>query len=141
MMKDGTLKQLLLLFLILGELIFILNSCIPPRNSIFDVRDLTIERKSNGYLICLSANKRIEGIEAFISKSNWLIITIANASMDMNKVKSLKPLGIIQKIEIDKFESSVQLSMKLSEKGGRVEVVHDPKTNNVFVDLFTSSKN
>jgi hypothetical protein len=140
-MKDGRLKQLLVLILILGEMIFILDSCVPPRNSIFDVSDLTIERKSNGYLICLSANKRIEGIEAFISKSNWLIITIANASMDMNKVKSLKPVGIIQKIEIDKFQSSVQLSMKLSEKGGRVEVVHDPETNNVFVDLFTSPKN
>ena len=140
-MKNDRLKQRLLLILILGEMIFILNSCIPPRNSIFDVRDLTIERKSNGYLICLSANKHIEGIEAFISKSNWLIITIANASMDMNKVRSLKPVGIIQKIEIDKFESSVQLSMKLSEKGGRVEVVHDPETNDIFVDLFTSSKN
>jgi len=140
-MKNDRLKQRLLLILILGEMIFILNSCIPPRNSIFDVRDLTIERKSNGYLICLSANKHIEGIEAFISKSNWLIITIANASMDMNKVRSLKPVGIIQKIEIDKFESSVQLSMKLSEKGGRAEVVHDPETNDVFVDLLISSKN
>ena len=140
-MKDGRLKRLLLLVLILGEMIFIVNSCVPPRNSTFDVSDLKIEKKSNGYLICLSANKRIEGIEAFISKSNWLIITIANASMDMNKVKSLKPVGIIQKIEIDKFESSVQLSLKLSEKGGRVEVVHDPETNDIFVDLFTSSKN
>jgi hypothetical protein len=140
-MKDNTLKRLLLLFLILGGISIILDSCVPPSNSVFDVSNLTIEKKSNGYLIWVSATKRIDEMEAFVSKSNWLIITIANASIDMNKVKSMKPLGIIQKIEIEKFESSVQVSMKLSEKVGRVEVVHDPKTNDIFVDVFTTTKN
>jgi hypothetical protein len=140
-MKDKILKRLLFLFLILGGITIILDSCVPPSTSVFDVSDVKIEKKSNGYLIWVTATKRIDDMEAFVSKSNWLIITIANASIDMNKVKSMKPLGIIQKIEIDKFESSVQVSMKLSEKVGRVEVVHDPNTNDIFVDMFTTAKN
>jgi hypothetical protein len=140
-MKDKILKRLLFLFLILGGITIILDSCVPPSTSVFDVSDVKIEKKSNGYLIWVTATKQIDDLEAFVSKSNWLIVTIANASVDMNKVKSMKPLGIIQKIEIDKFESSVQVSMKLSEKVGRVEVIHDPNTNDIFVDVFTTANN
>jgi hypothetical protein len=140
-MKAGIVKQRILLPFVLIGITFLMDSCIPPFKPGFDVSGLTIEKRSNGYLVWFTAQRRIHDVEAFVSQSNWLIITIANASIDLNKIKSAKLLGIIQKIEVEKSASAVQISMKLSEKIGKVEVVRDPETNDLFVDLFTIAKN
>lgn len=132
------MKRLLLLFLVLAGISIVLDSCVPVFRAGFDVTDLKIEKRANGYLLKFTANKPIKDVEAFVSQSNWLVITIANASIDLNKIKSAKPIGIIRKIETELFDSSVQVSMELSEKVGPVEVVHDAQSNNFFVDIFMS---
>ena len=139
--KVDPLRHVLILSMFFVGITLVLDSCIPSSKPVFDVSGLEIEKKSNGYLICFTANRRINTTEAFVTRSNWLVITIANASVDLNKLKSTKPQGIIRKIEVEKFESSVQVSMELSEKEARVEVVHNPKTNDILVDLFTTPKN
>lgn len=103
----------------------------------YDVSDLRIEQKDNGYLVELINTRNVDGIEAFITQSDWLIITVAGASVDVGKVRKLKPFGIIRKIEVDEFETAVQISMKLSGKAGPVEIVRDSHSNNVFVSVFT----
>jgi hypothetical protein len=140
-MKIDALKRRLLHSLILGGITIMLDSCHPLLKPNVDVTDLILEKRSNGYLVWFTANKQIDDIEAFMSQSNRLIITNANASVDIKKVKSAKPLGIIRKIEVEKFESSVQVSMKFSETAGRVAVFHDPETNDILVDVFTTPKN
>jgi len=117
----------------------LLSTCNPAgrRASAYDVSDLKIEQKDNGYLVELVNSRDIAGIEAFITQSNWLVITVADASVDVGKVKMLKPFGIIQKIEVDEFATAVQISLKLSEKTGPVEIVRDPHSSNVYVSIFT----
>jgi hypothetical protein len=135
------LKRLPPVFLILFACTIILESCVPFFKPGFNVSDFKIERKSNGYFVWFTANKRIDGVEAFVSNSNWLIITIVDTSIDLEKIRSTKPTGIIQSIETERFKSSVQVSMKLSENVERVEVVHDPGTYDIGIDLFTIQKN
>jgi hypothetical protein len=136
-MKVNALKRLLLFIIILAGITIALDSCTSSLTSRFDVSGLIIEKKLNGYLIKFTANKRIDDMVAFVSQSNWLIVTIANASIDSVRIGSAKPMGIIEKIETQKFESSVQVSIKLSDKVEKVEVVRDPETYDMYVNLLT----
>ncbi|RPI06943.1 MAG: hypothetical protein EHM64_01045 [Ignavibacteriae bacterium] len=137
----GTFKKYVLLSFFLAGISIVLHSCIPRLESAYDVSDLKIEKKLNGTLIWFKAQKRIDGTEAFVSQSNWLIITIPHASIDLNKINSVQPSGIIGKIETERFESSVQISMKLTDKVGKVEVVRHPQTNDIYVNVLTPQEN
>jgi hypothetical protein len=139
-MKFDALKKLFL-FLLLAGITIILDSCSSFLRTQYDVSDLKIEKKLNGYLLKFTANKRIEDMEAFVSQSNWLIVTIANASIDSVKIESVKPSGIIEKIETENFGPSVQVSLKLSENVEKVEVVRDPETYDMYVNLIPASGN
>jgi len=116
-----------------------MSSCIPifKRAPGFDVSNLIIEKKRNGYVVEIVSGRRIDGVEAFVTQSNWLVITIASTSVDLGRLRSMKPFGIVSKIETESFESSVQVSMKLNVKVKSVEVVNDQPTTNVFVNLLT----
>ncbi len=121
-------------------LLFIWDSCGPLKTA-FDVSDLTVEKKLNGYLIHFTANKKIEDVEAFISQSNWLIVTFAGASIDSVRIEAVRPVGIIKKIETEDFGPSVQVALRLEEGfRGKVEVVHDPYSYDIFVNLITTSQ-
>ena len=134
-MKFDALKKLFL-FLLLAGITIILDSCSSFLRTQYDVSDLKIEKKLNGYLLKFTANKRIEDMEAFVSQSDWLIVTIANATVDTEKIKSAEFPGIIQEIQTENFGLSVQVSLKLSRKPGKVEVVRDPELYDFYIDLF-----
>ncbi len=132
----GTSQYRLPIILVLAGIVISLGSCVPFISSRYDVTDLNVERKSNGYLVVFMASKHIDDVEAFVSQSDWLIVTIANASIDSEKLSSASFHGIIRKIETQKFDSSVQVSLQLAKKFERAEVVRDPDTYSFYVELF-----
>lgn len=132
-------RKFILLVLIVAGMSIVISSCIPffRRAPGFDVSNLIIEKKRNGYVVEIVSGRKIDGIEAFVTQSNWLVITIASTNVDIERLKSLKPVGIVSKFEIERFKTSVQVSMRLTVKIKSVEVVNDQPTTNVFVNLLT----
>ncbi len=133
-------KQQIVVVIFLAGLAISFDSCVPFIAPRCDVTGLSIEKKSNGYLVTVKANKRIDDVEAFVSQSQWLIITIANASVDTEAIESVRPSGIFRKIITDSFGSSVQVSLQLSQTVEKVELVRAPDTDDFFVTVFTEPK-
>ncbi len=136
----GLSQYRLSLVLALAGIALSLGSCVPFIASRYDVTDMNVERKSNGYLVVFTATKPVDDVEAFVSQSDWLIVTIANASVDSEKLSSASFHGIFRKIETQKFKSSVQVSLQLAQKFEKAEVVRDPDTYDFFVELFPAPK-
>jgi hypothetical protein len=139
-MKICSLKRQLLVILGLAGIAISFNSCIPSSTSKYDVSALTVEKKANGYLVAFTANRRIDDVEAFVSQSNWLIVTIAGASVDTEEIKSAKLPDIVQEIQTENFGPSVQVSLKLSRRAGKVEIVRDPESHDFYIDLVDNTE-
>ena len=101
----------------------------------FDVSDVQLEERFNGYLIRIVAHREIRHFEALVSRDNWLYITIAEASVDLENLASLEPTGLIELIEVTPFETSIQIVMRLSRKIRYCDVIRDEKSNDILVAL------
>lgn len=101
----------------------------------YAVSDLLIEEHLNGYLIRIVAHSEIDHFEAWASVSNWLYITIAEVAVNIENLELLKPAGIVERIEITPFETSVQIAMKLSRRIRYCDVIRDTKSYDILVAL------
>ena len=85
--------------------------------SIFNITDLTVERKQNGVLLQLKTTEKfsISNISSSISSSNWLNITILNAQIDSVSLNQFRLSNPIKKIRTVQSTESAQISLLLNQ--------------------------
>ncbi len=110
---------------------------ITPAPPAFDVYDVAIDRRSNGYLLRIKTARKIKDYEIWLGQNNWLYITIANAKINISKIKKLSAPNLVSKIELIPYGSSVQLSFKLIPKIKHYEVIVDKDTDDILIALYT----
>jgi len=64
----------------------------------FDITGVSVERKSNGYLIIIHALKKFGEVEAWLKPDGWLFVTIANAKADTFALSRTRLFGAIRNL-------------------------------------------
>ena len=111
-------------------------SCCSFAKPEFDVADLWTESRANGCLVQLSTGRKVEAVEALLTRSDWLIITIPNATVDFDRIRSISPNELVSSVEIIGFRQSVQVSLKLNKKFASCEVVQNKGTRDIVISLI-----
>lgn len=128
-----------------GEILFdaielVLTSTVSPSRSLFDITNVQIEPKLNGYLMTIEASRKLGDVEAWLKPDGWLFVTITNARADTAALSKLQPYGAIRRILVFQSPSSVQLTFKVAPDVVHAEVITDPGTDNLLVSLHTRSE-
>ncbi len=121
---------------ILGAAVIFLGSCATLVSTSYDISDMAVKQKQNGFLIELSAHRPIKEVTAFISKDNWLIITLVGATVDFDRLRTWPPDNLISQVQVVGYSTSVQLTLKLKKDFHTCDVVHPPGSNNIDIALF-----
>ncbi len=129
----GKSLHIALLVAVLGSF----TSCTTLFKPEYDVSDIRVRQKRNGYLIELEVNRRIDDIAAFVTPDNWLIITIVGATVDFEHLRSMEPNDLISSVEVIGYKTSVQVTLKLKREFRSCEVVHDNPERGVSIALFS----
>ncbi len=111
------------------------------RRSKYDITDIHIEKKLNGYLINIGAEKNIKDkdIEHWLKPDGWLFLTINNARGDTIALNNTKPFGVVKRIMAFQSPSSLQLTFRVSSDVEQADYVTDPTTDNILFSLHTRS--
>jgi hypothetical protein len=117
-------------------LLALFNSCSVFSPQLFDVSDIAVQKEQNGYLVEISAHRPIGDVSAFISKDNWLVITLVGATVDFDRLRSRRQDDLISEVEVVGFRTSVQLTLKLKQNFRSCEVIHPKETDNIQISLF-----
>ena len=105
----------------------------------FDITDLDVEPKLNGYLLTLKASRPLGDVEAWLKPDGWLFVTVTDARADTDALTRIKPTGPIKKILVFQSPTSVQLTFRLSPDVVKAEVVDDPSSANLQLSLRTQT--
>ncbi|MEK6571879.1 MAG: N-acetylmuramoyl-L-alanine amidase, partial [Bacteroidota bacterium] len=111
---------------------------VPP--SPFDITDLSIEPKLNGYVVRIPTTKRFDEFESWQKPDGWLYVTIANAKADVEKINTMKPAGIFSRILAIQYPTSVQLTFRLTRNIASSEIISDPSSNDILLSLRLPSE-
>ena len=106
----------------------------------FDIANLSVEPKRNGYLVRIGTTKRFDEFESWLRPDGWLYVTIADAKADVKKINSMKGGEIFSKIVAIQYPTSVQLTFKLSKNIASSEIMSDPLTNDILLSLRLPSE-
>lgn len=134
-MKTAPANAVLSAIVCLGSVSF-LSSCASLSPSVYDISDVIVQQKQNGSLIELPAHHPIEDVTAFISKDNWLVITLVGATVDFDRLRTWAPNDLISQVQVVGYSTSVQLTLKLKKDFHSCDVVHPPGSNNIDIALF-----
>ena len=119
---------------------FLANSLTAPTPQ-YDIAGIQVEKKLNGYLVTVLANRRLGDYESWLNDNGWFFLTIANAKADTNAIKQAQTYGAIRQILTFQSPTSVQLTFRVSpDVVPPVDVVVDSSTNNLLISLRTESK-
>lgn len=111
-----------------------------PLTSPFDIMDVQIETKLNGYLMTLVATRKLGDVEAWLKPDGWLFVTVTNATADTAALSRIKPYGAIRRILTFQSPMSVQLTFKVAPDVIKAEVINDPTSHNLMISLHTQSE-
>ncbi|MEX2191631.1 MAG: N-acetylmuramoyl-L-alanine amidase [Bacteroidota bacterium] len=111
-----------------------------PPISPFDITNVVIEPKLNGYLMTIEAARKLGDVETWLKPDGWLFVTVANAKADTNALAKLQPYGAIRKILVFQSPTSVQLTFKVAPDVVKAELINESGTNNLLVALHTQSE-
>ncbi|HEX9614236.1 MAG TPA: N-acetylmuramoyl-L-alanine amidase, partial [Bacteroidota bacterium] len=111
-----------------------------PSSLPFDITNVAIESKLNGYLMTIEAARKLGDVEAWLKPDGWLFVTVANAKADTNALAKLKPYGAIRRVLVFQSATSVQLTFKVAPDVVKAEILNEPRTNNLLVALHTQSE-
>ena len=114
----------------------LLGSCATFSSSSYDISDIRVELKQNGSLIELPASRPIKDVTAFISKDDWLIVTLVGASVDFDRLRKREPDDLLSRVQVVGYSTSVQLTLKLKKHFRSCEVVRPPGINTIDISLF-----
>ncbi len=110
----------------------------PPQ---YDIGGIAVEKKLNGYLVTVLANRRLGDYESWLNDQGWFFLTVANAKADTNAMKKAQTYGAIRQILTFQSPTSVQLTFRVSpDVVPPVDVTVDSTSNNLLISLRTDSK-
>ncbi len=106
----------------------------------FDITNVVIEPKLNGYLMTIEAARKLRDVETWLKPDGWLFVTVANAKADTNALARLQPYGAIRRILVFQSPTSVQLTFKVAPDVIKAELINESGSNNLVVALHTQSE-
>lgn len=111
-----------------------------PAATPFDITNVAIERKMNGYLMTVEASRKLADVEAWLKPDGWLFVTVANAKADTTSLARIRPYGAIRRILVFQSPTAVQLTFKVAPDVVKAEVLNEPGSNNLLIALHTQSE-
>ena len=102
----------------------------------FDVYDVKVEKRTNGYLLRIMTAKKITDYEVWLGRDNWFNITISNARVDISAFKNLSAPDLFGGVEVIPYSQSVQVSFKLKPKIKHYEVIADKESTDILISLY-----
>lgn len=111
------------------------SSCSMIFRQTFDITDLQVEKRSNGYFVQIAATRDLHDIEALLVRGSWLVVTIAGVKVDFERLRSIQPDDVLYSVEVTGFRTSVQLTIKLRRDFESCQVVQDQKSSDVLIVL------
>lgn len=114
----------------------------------FDITGILYEEKLNGTLVRFQANRKITDYDSWLryepddkeKKYGWLYVTIANARVNVEKIRSVQPLGVIKNLMIFPSVNSVQFTFKLDGKISSTEIFQAKENNDLILTIHTPEK-
>lgn len=111
----------------------------------YDIFGIMYDVKVNGTMIRLMSNKRLKDYDSWVryepddkdKKNGWLYLTIADAKADVEKLKSVKPAGIVKELLMFPSANSVQFTFKLNQKISNTEILQDSERNDLILAIYT----
>ncbi len=113
-----------------------LRSFISP----YDIAGIEIEKKLNGSLITILANKKLGDIETWLKPDGWLFVTITGVTADTTALNRTKPAEAVKKVLAFQSPTSIQLTFRVTSDVVQAEAVNDPASNNLFISLRTRTE-
>ncbi len=104
------------------------------------ISKVTVEQKSNGYLLRIVSPKRINDYESWlkpVDDATWLYITLPNTKADLRTLNSNKPGGVVKDLLAYQSPTSLQLTFKLGTKVSNTEVIQSDGNNDLLVAIHT----
>ena len=108
--------------------------------SVFDITGLHVEQRLNGYLMTVRAARPLGPVESWLKPDGWLFLTLENARADTVALKSVRTGGAIRQVLVFQSPSSVQITLKVAPDVEAAEVMKDPSSNDLLVNLRTRSQ-
>jgi N-acetylmuramoyl-L-alanine amidase len=105
----------------------------------FDITGVSVEQKTNGYLITVHALRKFGDVEAWLKPDGWLFVTIANAKADTIALSRMKPFGAVRGLLTFQSPTSVQLTFKVAPDVVQAEVVNEAESHDLLIALRTLS--
>lgn len=107
----------------------------------YDIAGIEVEKKMNGYLVTVLANRKLGDYESWLNDQGWFFLTVTNAKVDTVAIKNAKTYGAIKQILTFQSPTSVQLTFRVSpDVVPPVDVIVDSLSNNLLISLRTESK-
>jgi len=110
-----------------------------PQTLKYSVAGIQIEKKVNGSLITVHANKKLGDVESWLKPDGWLFVTIMGAKADTDAINATKPFGAVRKVLAFQSPASLQLTFQVTSNVVQAETVNDPASNNILISLRTLS--
>jgi N-acetylmuramoyl-L-alanine amidase len=101
----------------------------------YDIAGIEIEKKLNGSLITILANKKLGDIETWLKPDGWLFVTITGVTADTAALNRTKPSEAVKKVLAFQSPASIQLTFRVTPDVVQAEAANDPASNNLFVSL------
>ncbi|MBI3192846.1 MAG: N-acetylmuramoyl-L-alanine amidase [Ignavibacteriae bacterium] len=109
----------------------------------FDISRVTVEQKSNGYLLRIASNKRITDYESWtksVDDGTWLYVTLPDAKANLQVLNSNKPGGVVKDFLVFQSPTSLQLTFKLGIKVRNTELMQAEGSNDILVAVHLPVK-
>jgi N-acetylmuramoyl-L-alanine amidase len=106
----------------------------------YDIAGIEIEKKLNGTLITILANRKLGDIETWLKPDGWLFVTITGVTADTAALNKTKPSEAIRKVLAFQSPASIQLTFRVTSDVIQAEAANDPASNNLFISLRTRTE-
>ena len=106
----------------------------------YDITGIEIEKKLNGSLITVLANKKLGDIETWLKPDGWLFVTITGVTADTIALNGTKSSEVVKKVLTFQSPTSVQLTFRVTPDVVQAEAINDPASNNLFISLRIRSE-
>ena len=107
----------------------------PSRTFKYSVAGIQIEKKINGSLITIQANKKLGDVESWLKPDGWLFVTIMGGKADTASINATKPFGAVRKVLAFQSPASLQLTFHVNPDVVQAETANDPASNNILISL------
>lgn len=106
-------------------------------DSKYDIYNMSVEEKTNGTLIRLSAQKPIHRFSSSIVAGK-LRLFISGATVTEDILKNFKPTGFLKSAEVKDVKGNKQLEFVLNEGYSTHEAIKDYETNDIMITIHSN---